>query len=144
MRLATGAAVLAAAVVLWTGSSITPTTAAPRHLPTATKTVDGLSVTDLSARSRHHRHFRHVRHYRPALAFYHRRYYRPYYRPYYRHYPVFATYRPFYQPYYRPYYRPWYAYYRPAYYSSAYYYPYYGRRTFVSIGQFGFGFGAVF
>jgi hypothetical protein len=143
MRLAAGAAVFAAAIMLCTGSSVTSAIAAPRHVPTVTKT-DGSSATELSARRRHHRYFRHVRHYQPTLGFYHRSYYRPYHGPYYRRYPVLANYRPFYRPYYWPYYRPWYAYYRPAYYDSPYYYPYYGRRTFVSNGPFAVGFGAVF
>jgi hypothetical protein len=142
MRNSTKVAVLAAVVMLWTGSSTTVVSAAPRNVQ-STMRADVSTATDISARRRHYHHFRYVRQYRPAFAFYHRTTYRPYYRPYYRSYPAFATYRPFYRPYHRRWYRPWYAYYRPAYYSP-WYEPYYGPRTFVSIGPFGFGFGGIF
>jgi hypothetical protein len=129
------AAVLASALVSIPGT--TPASATEANARVAPNTVRSLA-TDISARRRHHRHASFVRHYRPVLAFHHR-YYPPRYRAYYRSYPAFATYAPLYRPYwpYRPY-----RYYRPAYYASPYFYdPYYGPRTYVSIGPFALGLG---
>ena len=132
MKSMLGFATLAALVLAWTGST-TEVAAAEQHANSGLR-GEKSAITDISARRRHHHHWRHARHYRPLYAFH-----RPFYRPYYRTYPVFTAYRP-----YRPFYRP-YPYYRPVFYGSPYYYnPYYGPRTFVSIGPFSFGFGGYF
>jgi hypothetical protein len=147
MKLSIGAAAFGTILVLASGSAISPASAAAANTDVKTMTQNSAAgVTDLSSRRRHHGHFGHVPHHRHFAHFRHHRHFGFYHAHYYRHayrlYRSFGLYRP--RPYYGAYYRPAYAYYRPAYayYGPPYYYnPYYGPRTFVSIGPFGFGFG---
>jgi len=139
MKTLIGAAAFTAALILSSGNGINPASAATAKIEsrTASKTIAS-PATDISSRRRHHRHFAHVRRFHRPFAFYHPHNYRRHYGSYSRPYRAFG----FYRPRYRAYYRPAYASYRPAYYGSPYYYnPYYGPRTFVSIGPFGLGIG---
>lgn len=121
-----------AAMLLFSASGVNPAAAATGNQ--SAMSTHAATSTDLSAR-RHHRHYSYVRPYRRAFAYYPR-----YSRPYYRSYRAFGYYRPVYRPYDRPYYGAPYAYYRPPY-GWPHCRPYYGPRTFVSIGPFGFGIG---